>query len=111
MYLTIERLCNNTEEHLSHSEYAKSAAASGHALNVTKSSTIQSHIFFFRSMAFMALPSALLQSLIHFFCHQVPPVLVSPLYYITHIFRDGITFLACTQEDTQPLLCLEVRLT
>ncbi|GAQ80997.1 Clathrin-associated protein medium chain [Klebsormidium nitens] len=38
---------------------------------------------------------------------EVPPLLVSPTYYITHIVRDGITFLACTQEETPPLLCLE----
>lgn len=40
-------------------------------------------------------------------CAQVPSVIASPTYYLLHIVREGITFLACTKTEMPPLLGIE----
>lgn len=39
--------------------------------------------------------------------NQVPSVIASPTYYLIHIVREGITFLACTKTEMPPLLGIE----
>ena len=36
------------------------------------------------------------------------PVIASPTHYLFQVFRDGITFLACTQVEMPPLMAIEV---
>ena len=36
------------------------------------------------------------------------PVIASPTHYLFQVFRDGITFLACTQLEMPPLMAIEV---
>ncbi|PIA38017.1 hypothetical protein AQUCO_02900099v1 [Aquilegia coerulea] len=38
---------------------------------------------------------------------KLPPVIASPTHYLFQIFRDGITFLACTQVEMPPLMAIE----
>ncbi|KAL2619943.1 hypothetical protein R1flu_000148 [Riccia fluitans] len=38
---------------------------------------------------------------------KVPAVIASPTYYLINIVREGVTFLACTQSEMQPLLAIE----
>ncbi|CAM6088977.1 unnamed protein product [Calypogeia fissa] len=38
---------------------------------------------------------------------KVPSVIASPTYYLVNIIRDGVTFLACSQSEMQPLLAIE----
>lgn len=40
-------------------------------------------------------------------CQQVPSVIASPTYYVLHIVREGITFLACTKTEMPPLSGIE----
>ncbi|XP_020202689.1 AP-3 complex subunit mu [Cajanus cajan] len=35
------------------------------------------------------------------------PVIASPTHYIFHVFREGITFLGCTQVEMPPLMAIE----
>lgn len=41
---------------------------------------------------------------------QVPNVLAAPTFYVLHIVREGVTFLACTKSEMPPLLGIEVKL-
>ncbi len=41
---------------------------------------------------------------------QVPSVIAAPAYYLLHIVREGITFLACARSEMSPLLGIEVSL-
>lgn len=41
---------------------------------------------------------------------QVPNVLAAPTFYVVHIVREGVTFLACTKSEMPPLLGIEVKL-
>jgi hypothetical protein len=38
---------------------------------------------------------------------QVPSVIAAPAYYLLHIVREGITFLACARSEMSPLLGIE----
>ncbi|PKA54692.1 hypothetical protein AXF42_Ash000527 [Apostasia shenzhenica] len=38
---------------------------------------------------------------------KILPVIASPTHYLFQIFREGITFLACTQVETPPLMGIE----
>ncbi|KAI5061115.1 hypothetical protein GOP47_0023620 [Adiantum capillus-veneris] len=38
---------------------------------------------------------------------QLPSVMASPTYYVLHIVREGITFLACSKTEMPPLLGIE----
>jgi hypothetical protein len=38
----------------------------------------------------------------------VPTVIAAPTYYVLHIVRDGVTFLACAKSEMPPLLGIEV---
>ncbi|MCO5559663.1 hypothetical protein L7F22_013264 [Adiantum nelumboides] len=38
---------------------------------------------------------------------QLPSVIASPTYYVLHIVREGITFLACSKMEMPPLLGIE----
>ncbi|KAL5981601.1 hypothetical protein ACLOJK_015664 [Asimina triloba] len=38
---------------------------------------------------------------------KLPPVIASPTHYLFQIFREGITFLACTQVEMPPLMGIE----
>ncbi|XP_020596009.1 AP-3 complex subunit mu-like [Phalaenopsis equestris] len=39
---------------------------------------------------------------------KILPVIASPTHYIFQIFREGVTFLACTQVEMPPLMGIEV---
>lgn len=41
---------------------------------------------------------------------HVPSVIAAPAYYLLHIVREGITFLACARSEMSPLLGIEVSL-
>ena len=38
----------------------------------------------------------------------MPTVIAAPTYYVLHIVRDGVTFLACAKSEMPPLLGIEV---
>lgn len=38
----------------------------------------------------------------------MPTVMAAPTYYVLHIVRDGVTFLACAKSEMPPLLGIEV---
>lgn len=37
-------------------------------------------------------------------------MLAAPTFYVLHIVREGVTFLACTKSEMPPLLGIEVKL-
>jgi AP-3 complex subunit mu len=39
---------------------------------------------------------------------KVLQVVVSPTHYLFQVYRNGVTFLACTQVEMPPLLAIEV---
>lgn len=38
----------------------------------------------------------------------MPTVIAAPTYYVLHIVRDSVTFLACAKSEMPPLLGIEV---